>query len=406
MNMSVGALPADSSETSATTEWPILSLPAKAALISNSVAGAIGFLGVGLILPLMAKHFASTHGAGLLTQLLGGVVGAALAVSSPLAGRVIDRVGYRTVYLFGALFFALFGTAPFLLDNLYVILACRIGVGVSMAAVLIGGYTGISTLAPALRAKMMGYSALVGGVSAVLLFPILGALGKIGWQYAFLPHLVTLLLIPLGLTLPHTQRKAAVAATVHAQGLGVPLSLLAIAVLGGMLSFIGPNFSAFYLASIGITDPARAAIPLTAMAFCSVLGSGLYGLLYTRAGGTLVFALALLLTGIGLVIASLSHGLAIFALGGGIAGIGCAFIAPNLSVTAMNVAAPSRVGHAVGLTTGAMFAAQVIVPFITEPLRQMAGAASVFTSFGIAALAVGFVYAVSAFMQRATRKPA
>jgi MFS family permease len=393
--MSVAALIADADADGA--QWPKISLLGKTALIANSVAGAIGFLGVGIVLPQIDRHFAGTPGAGLLTQLLGGVVGAALAVSSPVAGRVIDRVGYRAVYLLGALMFAIFGAAPFLLDNLYVILACRIGVGISMAAVLIGGYTGISTLAPPLRAKMMGYSALVGGLSAVMLFPILGMLGKIGWRYAFLPSLATLVLIPLALALPHGRRKNAAKEAVRASGLGVPVALLAIAVLGGMLSFLGPNFSAIYLASIGITDPSKAAIPLTVMAAASVVGSGIFGPLHSRTGGAGVFAIALLLAGIGLIIASSSHGLPVFALGGGVAGIGCAFIAPNLSVTAMNVAEPARVGHAVGLTTGAMFAAQVIVPFVTEPLRQTLGAGSVFLAFGLAAIVVGSVYAVSAF---------
>lgn len=401
--MTAVLLTADITGSADATQWPQLSLLAKTALIMNSVAGAIGFLGVGLVLPLIAHHFASTSGAGLLTQLLGGVVGAALAVSSPIAGRVIDRVGYRTVYLLGALFFALFGAVPFLLNNLYLILACRIAVGISMAAILIGGYTGISTLAPPLRAKMLGYAALVGGVSAVMLFPILGVLGKIGWRFAFLPHLATLALIPLGLALPQTRRSSAEIVHSHAKGLGVPIALLAIAMLGGMLTYIGPNFSAFYLASIGITDPAKASIPLTVMAACSVLGSGVFGPLHIRAGGTGVFALALVLTGIGLMVASLSHGLLVFAAGGGIAGIGCAFIAPNLSVTAMNSAAPSRVGQAVGLTTGAMFAAQLIVPFVTEPLRQTLGAASVFAAFGAAALVVGLGFVASALNQRRAR---
>ncbi len=401
--MSTGILTAEIGDKADAAEWPRLSLLAKTALITNSVAGAIGFLGVGLVLPLIAHHFASTSGAGLLTQLLGGVVGAALAVSSPIAGRVIDRVGYRTVYLSGALFFALFGAAPFLLNNLYLILACRIAVGVAMAAILIGGYTGISTLAPQLRAKMLGYSALVGGVSAVMLFPILGMLGKIGWRYAFLPHLAALALIPLGLALPHTRRTGAALVRSHAKGLGVPVALLAIAVLGGMLSYIGPNFSAFYLASIGITDPSQASIPLTVMAACSVLGSGIFGPLYLRVGGTGVFALALVLTGIGLMVASLSHGLQLFAAGGGIAGIGCAFIAPNLSATAMNLAEPSRIGQAVGLTTGAMFAAQLVVPFVTEPLRQTLGPASVFVAFGATALVVGLGFVAFTLNQRRAR---
>ena len=389
-------------EDEAAAEWPIVSWIAKTALVSNSIAGAIGFLGVGLVLPLMTHHFAATPGAGLLTQLLGGVVGGALAVSSPFVGRLIDAFSYRSVYLAGALLFALFGAIPFLLNNLYLILLCRIGVGISMAAVMTAGYAGIGTLAPKLRAKLMGINAFIGSATAVALFPILGALGKIGWRFAFLPSLATLILIPLGLTLPQTRRLASKTVAIRGGGLGVPVSLLAIAVLGGMLSFIGPNFSAFYLASIGITDPSKAAYPLTAMAFCSLLGAGLFAVLYARIGGTAIFALAMLLPGMGLIVAGSSHGLLVFALGGSLAGIGSAFIAPNLSVTAMSVAEPARVGQAVGITTGAMFAAQTVVPFITEPLRQLTGPGSVFIVFGLVALAVGVGF-VAVLIRRSSR---
>jgi MFS family permease len=391
-------------EGAAAGEWPSISWIAKTALVANSIAGAIGFLGVGLVLPLMAHHFAATPGAGLLTQLVGGVVGGALAVSSPFVGRLIDAVGYRSVYLAGALLFAFFGAMPFLLDNLYLILLFRIGVGISMAAVLTAGYAGIGTLAPGIRARLMGLNALLGSAAAVILFPVLGALGKIGWRFAFLPSLATLILIPLGLALPQTRQLAVKAVASHGKGLGVPVSLLAIAILGGMLSFIGPNFSAFYLASIGITDPSRAAIPLTAMAFCSLLGAGLFAVLYARIGGTAVFALAMLLPGMGLIVAGSSHGLLVFALGGSLAGIGSAFLAPNLSVTAMSIVEPARVGRAVGLTTGAMFAAQTVVPFITEPLRQLAGAGSVFIVFGAVALAVGAGFVV-VLIRRPSREP-
>ena len=401
--MSAGAILSDSDSNADTAEWPQLSWLAITALLANSVAGAIGFLGVGIVLPLITNHFASTPGAGLLAQLLGGVVGAALAVSSPLAGRLIDRIGYRTVYLYGALFFALFGAAPFLLNNLYLILACRIGVGVSMAAVLIGGYAGISTLAPALRARLMGYNAVVGGLAAVALFPILGLLGKIGWRFAFLPHLATILLIPLILTLPRHPRKIVVMSKDHGKGLGVPLGLLTISVLGGMICFVGPNFTAFFLASIGVTDPAQMAIPLMVMSASAVVGCALFGALHGRVGGTAVFAIALTLVGIGFIFISRSHSLLMFAIGGSIGGFGSAFVAPNLSVTAMEVTEPARVGHVVGLVTGAMFAAQLIVPFITEPLRQLTGAASVFLSFGATALILGLGYAAATLTRRGKR---
>jgi hypothetical protein len=50
-----------------------------------------------------------------------------------------------------------------------------------------------------------------------------------------------------------------------------------------------------------------------------------------------------------------------------------------------------------------MFAAQLVVPFVTEPLRQTVGPASVFVAFGAAALAAGLGFVAFALNQRRAR---
>src|SRR3546814_861139 len=79
----------------------------------------LALYGFGIALPPLARAFADNPNAVLLSQLVGGVVGFALALSSPIVGWLIDRFSYRTVLLFSCAAFALAGSVGGILDNLY-----------------------------------------------------------------------------------------------------------------------------------------------------------------------------------------------------------------------------------------------------------------------------------------------
>jgi predicted MFS family arabinose efflux permease len=397
MTASVGIESVDRLEA-ATSEIGWLGL---LALLGNSVMGAVGLLAAGLVLPLLAKDFAAVPNVALLAQLVSGIVGAACAVGSPLAGRAIDRYGVRSVYVAGALLFAGAGAVPVILGNLYLILVARAFLGLAVAAVIVAGSTGLGRLPPKRRARLLGYSALIGGVTAMLVFPLIGQLAKYGWRIAFLPHLVALVFVPLALTLPREKlSRAGRESSVSRTPLRLPIALLPVAGFGGMVAFIGPVFSAFYLASINVSDPGAIAIPLTIGAGCSLLGSAGFGLVYSRLGGSGVFAVAFLLVAAGLMIDGTAQSIIPFALGAALGGAGAAFLAPNYIATAVAAAGPTGAARAVGLVQAAMFSTQAVFPFISEPVRRAAGPGMVFIGFGITSLLIGLGYAMAGLRNR------
>src|SRR3546814_14007323 len=110
-----------------------ISLAGRAALLMVAALPVLALYGFGIALPPLARAFADNPNAVLLSQLVGGVVGFALALSSPIVGWLIDRFSYRTVLLFSCAAFALAGSVGGILDNLYLILATRLLLGVPLA---------------------------------------------------------------------------------------------------------------------------------------------------------------------------------------------------------------------------------------------------------------------------------
>src|SRR3546814_9097378 len=77
-----------------------------------------------------------------------------------------------------------------ILDNLYLILATRLLLGVTVAGALIAALTGIGTLPPRQRAQMFGFQSVAGAMLAIGCFPLVGAFAAIGWRWPFALHLV------------------------------------------------------------------------------------------------------------------------------------------------------------------------------------------------------------------------
>src|SRR3546814_18903071 len=110
-----------------------ISLAGRAALLMVAALPVLALYGFGIALPPLASAFADNPNAVLLSQLVGGVVGFALALRSPLVGWLIDRFSYRTVLLFSCAAFALEASVGGLLSLLYLILSTPLPPGVTVA---------------------------------------------------------------------------------------------------------------------------------------------------------------------------------------------------------------------------------------------------------------------------------
>jgi predicted MFS family arabinose efflux permease len=369
-----------------------LGAAARAGLLGCGLFSTIGLFSPGLVLPQIERDFAANPHAGLLTQLIGAVASFAFAVGAPVAGALIARHGCRRVIVPALVLFALAGTAPLLLNDLGVIVATRIALGLALSGVFTGGLAGIGVLPEAERARMLGWFAVVGGAAAILLFPIVGAVARIDWHLAFGVHLVALAIVPLALRLP--ARFGMVAASASADGTGSMMTpamwgLLGLAAFVGMSMFVAPMYSPLYLASIGISDTRVLAIPVTAGSIAAVLASALYGPLHGRLGIHGVFAAAMLCMGIALLAAGSVAAIPGFTAAIVVHSAMIALLAPNISAAALALGPAARGSQTIGLANGVMFGAQLLFPFVAAAVRGAAGLAAVFFVFGAVALLLG-----------------
>ncbi|MEN2793116.1 MFS transporter [Sphingomonas oligophenolica] len=360
----------------------------------------IGLFSPGLVLPQIASAFAGTSQAPLLTEMIGAIAGFAFALAAPFCGVLTGRLGCRRVILPALLVFALVGSLPALLDNLWLIVASRFVLGVATAAIFTGALAGIGALAAAEQARLFGWFAAVGGVAAILLFPIVGQLGHMGWRPAFLVHLSSLAFVPLVLAIPVTLGRRTTARTSVSDRPRQPAfniamaGVLIVAGLTGMSMMLSPIYAPIYLASLGITDTRLASIPLTIGAVAAVLGSFAYGPVNRRIGIMGVFILGTAAMGVALGIAGITRDIYVFTAA--IAGMSAmvALLSPNLNAAAVAFSRPERTAQAIGLANGVMFGAQLLFPFVAAWTRALVGLSGVFLVFGIAAAAVALLAGV------------
>lgn len=125
-------------------------------LLLCSLFPMMGLFSIGVDLPQVAEAFSGQANATFLVQMMGGSTGFAFALSSPLIGFLIERFGYRNVYLVSVTAFALVGAIPVLLDSLPLIIVSRCVLGVATAGAITAGMTGLGALPAAIRPRMFG----------------------------------------------------------------------------------------------------------------------------------------------------------------------------------------------------------------------------------------------------------
>lgn len=379
------------------------------ALLACGTFTTVGLFSPGLVLPQMERAFAGTAHVALITELVGTLAGFAFALGAPVAGALIARLGCRAVLLPALLLFAVAGSAPALLDNLWAILASRIVLGIALSGIFTGALAGIGALRAESRMAMFGWFSVVGGATAIFMFPLIGALGHYGWRLAFLVNLLALPAILPVLALPQWLGVATPQVVGHQDArTGRLLSpamifLLLLAALAGMSMLISPIYAPLYLTGLGVTDTRLFAVPATIGSIAAVMASAAYGKAHRLLGINGIWAMSMLAMGVSLMIAGTSTTMPMFTAMVVISSAMVAVMAPNVSATAMAISPPHLGAQAIGLANGVMFGAQLAFPFLAAWIRGMAGLSGVFILFGLVVLILGAGIAVKAVLNRPPR---
>jgi MFS family permease len=373
-------------------------------LMAAAVMPAMAIISLVPVLPLLLREFAAVPGAALLVPIALTIPALCVAIFSPAAGWLSDRVGRKWVQVTALMLYGLIGLMPLYLTSLTWIVVSRVLLGLMEAAIttvattLIGDYYDGER-----RERWIAIQTAVVSLSAIVLIAAGGILGEMLGSRG--PFLLYLLALPIGLFSaiilfepPATRTTAQQTLFPFARVLPIVAITLGAALLFyTMLIQIGP-----IMEIVGVTSPAAIGGAGAAANFGVVIGA----LIFRRGAQqnrTLLLAAGFALAAIGFVGVSQSSGFWIVAMFAVISCVGGGILLPTLLTWVMQVLPPAARGRGTGLWTGTFFLAQFMAPLIAVALTELTGGLKpALLIFGIGAAGAAAIAGVASRRRPAT----
>ncbi|MEC3853988.1 MFS transporter [Paenarthrobacter ureafaciens] len=373
-----------------------------ALLVAGSCMPVLGAVLLAPVLPTLTQVFADTPGVAILVPLVLTLPALFVALFSPLAGYVADRVGRKQLLIIAMLAYALFGTAPLWLDSLGAIALSRVGVGIAEAAIM----TCCTTLITDYywgqkRNKYLGLQTMVSALAATAFFALGGALGSISWRTPFWLYAVSaVLVIPMIFKLwepakSHTQNTTAAKEPVPWRQIGAPA---AVTLFGGIVFYALIVHLPYVITGLGVTDTGLIGGAAAIASLATAAGAISFRYL-AKLGTRKLLVAAFGLAAVGLCLVSLAGNVPLAILGAVVASAGTGILLPTLLTWAVNGLEFSQRGRGTGIWTGTLFIGQFLTPIILG--AAAAGLGNL--SLALGALGLACVIALLAVLVRGPR---
>jgi len=361
--------------------YTILSISLLTVMAGAAIAPALGVIG---------KHFAGQS--PLLIQLIVSLPALFIILTNLVFPLLCRLMRTRTLALAGLSLYVLAGAGTFFVDNIWILLAFRALMGVSVGMIMPLS-TGLLAyyFPPEEQASLMGLSAAMNQMGGVVATFLAGMLASVSWNYAFLVYLLGLIAIILvALFLPNER--------LSGKG-GISLSLLKLfhpSVVGMflvmVLFFIYPtNFALMASASLSEMGVTFVMVGLDVVAFLVGL---VFGFLMKRFASQMKYVAPLGFMA-GYLCLAMGNGLAWLLTGSVLIGIANGIGVPYLNTIGSVKAGKEAATTVMPLLSAALYLGQFLSPLIVSPAASVAG-----TSPYTIGVCIATVYLLQAFLTR------
>lgn len=311
-----------------------------------------------------------------------------VALFSPVAGWLSDRVGRKKLLVTALLGYAIIGTLPYFLTDFKQIVSARIGLGVfeaiimTMATALIGDYYKGKE-----RERWIGIQVAIVSLSAIVLIALGGFLGEVIGSRG--PFLMYLLAIPIALVSaavlfePDVIQKTRQAKESLPWGKLIPL----LAITLGVGVFFYTSIVKLSLI-LGLTSEVSSWITGVVGAIFNT-GVALGTLLFAKIkgfSGPKLLAIGMAFFAVGYAGMGLSGAFATTVLFAFITSLGAGLLLPTTLTWTMHMLPNKLRGRGTGLWTGMFFLGQFVAPLVSEAVSDSSkGLGNSLVIYGIAA---------------------
>jgi MFS family permease len=367
-----------------------------ALLLAGSCLPVLGAVLLSPLLPSMTKAFASTPGSDALVPLVLTVPALFIAILSPFAGAIIDKLGRKRVLIIALFLYALLGTAPLWVQPLGGILVTRIGVGITEAFIMTSCTTLLADyFTGARRDRYLGLQATVTALAATAFFAIGGALGSIGWRAPFWLYVVSVVLAVLMIFAIWPTRQTndgAERSVAKLPPLNWSVVLLPglVTIFGGIVFYTPIVELPYLITGLGVTATAAIGGVTAIASLATAIGAFSFRWI-AKYQAPVLLPIGLGLAGVGLLIAAFAPAMPVLVIGAVIASFGTGILLPTLITWAISRLDYDQRGRGTGIFVAAIFFGEFICPLAV--LAISGGAHSLGAAVAVVA-AVSIVLAV------------
>jgi MFS family permease len=353
----------------------------KAAILLVSSLTIMSMITISASLPDMTKAFAHLPNASSLVKLVLSFPGLFIALSAIVAGLIIDKFGRLKLLGIALVLYAVSGSSGYWLDNIYLILAGRallgISVGISMTIVttLVADYYQGKA-----RQKFAGIQIAVMSLGGIVFITLGGFLADINWRVPFLLYFFSLLILPFSYFYLKEPSRHSEAKSIS-KAIKSPKIIWFVFInvmLMWVIFFIIPVQVPFYLKSIGVEKNALIGIAIASSTFFSAVSAFSYSKIKDRLNFQQVFCLGYFLMALGFIGIALSTTYLMALIGILIVGLGMGVLIPNANIWVMQLAPLEIRGREIGRLTTFWFMGQFLSPIVLLPFLQLISLAQLF----------------------------
>jgi MFS family permease len=365
-------------------------LPQGLIIIAISLLPMMAIVALMPIVPLLVKNFQHVPNIQTWAPLVLSAPGLCVALLSPFAGWLADRVGRRRLAIVFAAVYGIGGMVPFFIQDFTALFAGRLLLGVGEAFILTMGNTLLGDYFDKdQRAKWLMWQGIVGSACGSLLLAASGYLAGFGWNFSFLVYGVALVIALAAWFFLFEPERAPAAFTASGTFIqprfpaSTMLRIAATTFVLALLYFVYTLQFSLALDAMGLKQIHRIGNYSAVASVAVPLGAILFKLL-SRRSAVLQFSVLFMLLGTGMVGIGLSRDINTVVGFAFVQQLGAGMCIPILIGWGLRELPDEFRGRGMGWWTSAFFLGQFLSPvFVTLMRNWTGGLLNVFVVCGV-----------------------
>jgi len=364
-------------------------IPQGLVIVAISLLPMMAIVALMPIVPALIRSFHDVPNIQMLAPLVLSAPGLCVALFSPFAGVLTDRLGRRRLLIAFAVIYGIGGTIPVFIDSFPALMAGRLLLGVGEAFILTVGNTLLGDyFDPKQRAKWLMWQGIVGSACGSGLLSLSGHLSAYGWNMPFLVYSVALLIaLAAYFFIFEPQRAQATPAAQKAAAAAVfpramMIRIVATTFVLSALYFVYTLHFSLALDALGVKDGGQLGNYSAVASIAVPLGAILFKLISGRSS-SFQFTTLFLLLGTGMVGIGLGADVRLVIAFAFVQQLGAGMVIPVLIGWGLRELPEKFRGRGMGFWTSAFFLGQFVSPFFVSLMRGLTGGLlNAFVAFG------------------------